>query len=341
MLEGISNDIRIEYEKRQRNAMYQLEQRKEEVCNKIPEIAEIESQIKILGLRYNKLILLGNSSYDKVSEELSGKLEELKEKKELLLVENGYPSTYLEPVYLCPKCKDTGLIDHGSFTEKCFCYKQILIDYIFNQSNLKLAQIENFSTFNENYYPDKINEERYGIKKSPREQILGIKEKCQAFINNFDSKDEKNLFFSGPAGVGKTFMANCIAYELMNQGRTVLYQSAPVLFDIIAEHKMKSLKYGEWEDKFYKNIFNVDLLIIDDLGTESQTASRYAELLNILNIRQANNLIRPCKTIISSNIEINSIYDYYTERVASRIIGSFSIFRFAGEDIRKIKKLNN
>jgi DNA replication protein DnaC len=341
MLEGINNEIKIEYERRQRNALYQLEQRKEEIRYKIPEIAEIESKIKTLGIRYNKLILLGSLPYAKAANELSEKLEELRKRKKQLLAENGYPTTYLDLVYICSDCKDTGFINQGTYSEKCFCYKQLLIDQLFNQSNLKLVQIENFSTFNENYYPDKVDEKRYGIKKSPREQILGIKEKCMGFINNFNSKDEKNLFFSGPAGVGKTFMANCIAYELMNQGRTVLYQSAPVLFDIITEHKIKSLKYGEWDDKLYKNIFNVDLLIIDDLGTESQTASRYAELLNILNIRQANNLLRPCKTIISSNIEINKIYEYYTERVASRIIGSFSIYRFVGEDIRGIKKLSN
>jgi DNA replication protein DnaC len=339
MIAGISNTIKIEYERRRSEGFRLLEQRREEVFQKIPEIVEIQNKINFLGLHYNKMILLGRCSSKTASTELSGKLENLTKKKERLLVEAGYPTTYLDPIYKCPDCKDTGFIEQGTITEKCFCYKQLLIDQLYNQSNLKLVQTENFSTFNENYYPEKVDEKRYGIRKSPREQILGIKEKCHEFIDNFDSVKEKNLFFCGPAGVGKTFMANCIAYELMNRGRTVLYQSAPILFDTIAEYKIRSYKEKEWEDSYYKNIFSVDLLIIDDLGTETQTPSRYAELLNILNIRQTNNYTRPCKTIISSNIEINKIYEYYTERVASRIIGSFAIYRFAGEDIRKIKKL--
>jgi DNA replication protein DnaC len=339
MMAGINNTIRIEYEKRRREALRLLEHRKEEVFEKIPEIVKIHNKINSLGLRYNKMILLGRCSSEKASAELSVKLQKLIKKKENLLIEAGYPTTYLDPVYKCHECKDTGFIEEDGVTEKCFCYKQLLIDQLYNQSNLNLVQTENFSTFNENYYTEKVDEERYGIKKSPREQILGIKEKCQEFINNFDSVEEKNLFFCGPAGVGKTFMANCIAYELMNRGRTVLYQSAPILFDTIAEYKIRNYREKEWEDSYYKNIFNVDLLIIDDLGTETQTPSRYAELLNILNIRQTNNYTSPCKTIISSNIEINKIYEYYTERVASRIIGSFAIYRFAGEDIRRIKKL--
>lgn len=336
---GINNSIKIEYEKRRREVLDLIQQRKEEIYTNIPSIEKIDTEIKLLGLKYSKMILLNNSSPDKLSEELSSKLEELKRKSENLLVNAGYPPNYLEPIYTCPICKDTGSIDTETTPERCFCYKQLLIDQLYNQSNLKIAQVENFSCFNADYYPDKINEQRYGIKKSPREQILAIKEKCLEFIDKFDSPDEKNLFFSGPAGVGKTFMANCIAFELMNRGKTVLYQSAPVLFDVISEHKIRNFKDNEWEDRYYKNIFQVDLLIIDDLGTESQTASRYAELLNILNIRQANNLVRPCKMIISSNIDINKVFEYYTERVASRIVGGFYIYRFAGEDIRRIKKL--
>jgi DNA replication protein DnaC len=199
--------------------------------------------------------------------------------------------------------------------------------------------VENFQTFDETCYPLEVNESKYGIKKSPREHILGIKEKCQKFTSNFCVPEEKNLFFCGPTGVGKTFMTNCIAAEILNSGRTVLYQPAPSLFEAISQYKQKAFRENEeFEDACYRNIFDVELLIIDDLGTETKSSARYAELLNILNVRQANNLLRPCKTIISTNMEPGDLYDEYTERVASRIIGSFAMFRFAGEDIRTLRK---
>jgi CheY-like chemotaxis protein len=58
------------------------------------------------------------------------------------------------------------------------------------------------------------------------------------------------------------------------------------------------------------------------------------------NRRQMNNLSKACKTIISTNIGMKELYEYYDERVASRIIGCFDILRFIGEDIRRLKKIN-
>lgn len=327
-----------EYERRKKLAFDKLEQRRNEVYLKVPRIREIDDEINLLGVRYNKLILAGLSPADAVMPELSEKLEKLKKEKENLLVSHGFGTGYLEISYMCGACKDTGYVEGKEGPEKCACYKQELINQLFRQSNLGLSEAENFSSFSESYYPDTVNEDRYGIKKSPREHMLNIRDKCLKFIENFESPDEKNLFFCGPTGVGKTFMAKCIAVEILKKGRTVLYQTAPVLFDIIAEYKQKAFRDEDFEDDVYKNIFDVELLIIDDLGTETQTPARYAELLNILNTRQANNLTRPCKTIISTNLDIGKLSEYYTERVTSRIIGNYALYRFVGEDIRGLKR---
>jgi DNA replication protein DnaC len=335
---SVYNIIKNEYDKRQKYAFDSLEARKSEVFAKIPRLEQIESEIHLIGVKYNKMILLGEHPADNIPDELSDKIENLKKEREMLLKQNGYPDNYLNLLYQCPLCKDTGFIDGETGTEKCSCYKQLLVDLLYKSSNMLLTETENFKCFDESYYPDTIDEKKYGIKKSPRENILGIKDKCLRFVENFNSPDEKNLFFCGPTGVGKTFMANCIAREILNKGWTVLYQTAPVLFDIISTYKVKSFKSEALDDGVYKSIFDVDLLIIDDLGTESRTATRYAELLNILNIRYTNNLSRPCKTIISTNFSMEELFEYYTERVESRIIGFFSLYKFVGEDIRKVKR---
>ncbi len=234
---------------------------------------------------------------------------------------------------------DTGFIETGPVQEKCVCYKQQLLDCLFSKSNLSLTKTENFQTFDESYYPDIVDEERYGIRISPRENIRQIKEHCMEFIENFSSPDMKNLYFCGPTGTGKTFMSNCIAMELMERETTVLYMTAPVLFSITSEYRQRFFKEDGYRDETYDNLQNVELLIIDDLGTEALTAARYAEFLTILNTRHANNLTRPCKTLISTNIELKRLREHYDERVVSRIIGSFDMFKFVGEDIRSIKAL--
>lgn len=331
--------IKAEYEKRQKAAADSMRYRRNEAYAKAPQLEEIESRIRAEGIKYNKMILFGTSPVDRAITELAAKINVLKNEKEYLLVEAGYSTDYLDMAYQCPQCRDTGYIENDSGAEKCICYKQQLIIYLYAQSNLKLADTENFSSFDESFYPCIVDEKRYKLKISPQENILRIKDRCFHFIDKFSLPEEKNLFFSGPSGVGKTFMSSCVARELLNKGRTVLYLTAPVLFDIISEYKMKAFNEDEFEDISYKNIFDAELLIIDDLGTENPSPARFTELLNILNIRQVNNLSKPCKTIISTNMEARELYEYYKERVASRIIGGFDIYWFAGDDIRRLKKL--
>lgn len=338
MYKNIHILIQNEYDKRQKEIYDEMMLRKNEIYSKIPKIEEIDSEIQFTGIRYTKMILQDSNVADSLANELEDKLDSLKSEKALLLNKFSYPSDYLEPKYKCCICKDTGYISSLVKTEKCSCYKQKYINNLYNQSNLKLALYENFSMFDEKYYPDVVDEAKYGTRISPRSNILKIKERVLEFIEDIALPDNKNLFFCGPTGVGKTFMINCIAAELLNRSRTVLYQTSPSLFSTINEYKLKSFKEPEYDDSTYENIFDVEVLIIDDLGTESPSAARYAELLNILNSRHDKNLQRPCKTIIATNIGVDKLHNYYDERVASRIIGSFDLFKFVGEDIRMLKK---
>ena len=338
MKSSIHSIIKGEYEKRQKASYDLLADKKERLYAQIPRLEEIETEIQRAGLKYNKQLLADPANAEEIISDLQAAVRRLKREKASLLEAAGYDKDYLEPVYKCAKCKDTGTpLEDETGERVCSCYRQQLIDLIYIQSNLKCTDVENFNCFNEKYYADVIDENRYGIKKSPRKQILGIKENCLQFIENFKDPQAKNMLFCGPTGSGKTFMANCTAVELMNRGITVLYQSAPVLFSTITEYRFKSSKDEAFENSVYKNIMEVELLIIDDLGTEPPSAARYAELLTILDTRFANNMVRPCKTLISTNIDIRKLYEYYDERVGSRIIGNFDIYRFAGDDIRKLK----
>lgn len=338
MTQSIHNSIKAEYERRIRKSSDGLLARQQEVYARIPEIEGIDDRIHGTGVRYNKQLLSGILSPEEAAAKLDAEIGGLKHLKTELLEANGYPGNYLSPVYTCSKCMDTGLITREDGPDEiCSCYRQQLVELIFSQSGLKLSAVDGFTNFDENYYPDTVDEDAYGIKKSPRRQISGILENCRSFVDSFGSPDEKNLLFCGPTGVGKTWMAGCIAAELMKKGFTVLYQSAPSLFNTIYEYRYKASREEAYESAVYKNILEVELLIIDDLGTESPSAARYAELLTILDTRLANGGPRSCKTIISTNINLKKLFEYYDERIVSRIIGNFDIYRFAGDDIRKLK----
>ena len=104
-------------------------------------------------------------------------------------------------------------------------------------------------------------------------------------------------------------MSNCIANELLKKGKTVLYQTSPVLLESVIDYKMSSQK--NYSDNIYKSVLETDLLIIDDLGTESLNSMKLSELFNIINTRILNLNQKITKTIISTNLDIKDIFNNY------------------------------
>lgn len=127
-------------------------------------------------------------------------------------------------------------------------------------------------------------------------------------------------------------MSNCIANELLKKGKTVLYQTAPVLLESVIDYKMSKQK--NTSENIYKSVLETDLLIIDDLGTESLNSMKLSELFTILNTRILNLNNKITKTIISTNLDINDIFKHYEERIGSRIVGYYDIYYFFGDDLR-------
>ena len=325
-----------EYEQKKLKAEIDLDKRKEELYSKIPELKEIEDEINSSAILKAKEILLNNS---KSIDSFKQKVSDLKLKKEQILKENGISKSYLEPNYECKICKDTGYVTDSNYkTRMCNCLKQKLLDYSFNKSNMYNLKNENFSTFNENIFSDEVDVAKYRFNISPRKNILNIKEKCIEFVENFDNPNYKNLLFTGGTGLGKTFMSNCIASELIKRGKTVLYGTAPVLLESVIDYKMNKQK--NTSDNIYKSVLEADLLIIDDLGTESLNSMKLSELFTILNTRILNLNNKITKTIISTNLNINDIFNSYEERIGSRIVGYYDIYCFFGDDLRFKKNSN-
>ena len=85
----------------------------------------------------------------------------------------------------------------------------------------------------------------------------------------------------------------------------------------------------------HQNIFECDLLIIDDLGTELPNSFTVSQLFLCLNER----MLRKKSTIISTNLTINQVAEIYSERTFSRISSSYIMLKLFGDDIRIQKKL--
>ncbi len=327
-----------EYDNKRTQAILDAEKRKKELMQVNPRLQEIDKELTQNSLQTSKAILLADSK------EKASLLASLKKKNTSLIKEKNdfiknlsKENNYLNPHFECKLCKDTGYVQKDGKVTMCTCLKQRIFDIAYNKSNMGNLERENFSSFNIRIFSDKADKELYKSELSPKENMQIIREKVKNFIENFDDPEEKNLIFTGNTGVGKTFLTNCIANEMLKLGKTVLYQTAPVMFD-----EINDAKFGRENARFdlYENILNVDLLIIDDLGTEKITDSKITELFTIINTRLLNQNHKITKTIISTNLNVDELFKTYTTRIGSRLAGNYRFLRFFGDDLRfkKAKK---
>ena len=331
MRESVLRDILVNYERKRDKADISLEQRKNDVYKQIPQIKEIEDEINKVGLEMMRLVLKNPANKEKLCLQSKEKINELRSKKEELLNIYNVPKGYLDIQYECNLCMDRGFLPNG---KKCNCLKQAIINESYKMSNLsRMLEKQNQSTYDDSIFSEEIDP-KTGI--SPRQNMQIILSDCDEFIYDFDKDDDKNLLFYGDTGLGKTFMSNYIAKSLLDKGYVVIYQTAFKMFEIIEEYKFRnSDKHLSRED--YENLFECDLLIIDDLGTELTNSFTVSELFIILNTR----LLNGKKTIISTNLSPTQLGELYSQRIFSRIFDKFKMIKFLGKDLRWQNRISN
>ena len=326
-----SSNLKIlltEYENKRMQAIYNAENRKMELYKKEPKLQELDDKISKEAISISKKLLTVKDT--SLINDLNSKINSLKLEKEKILNSLGLKYNYLNPRFECPDCLDTGYIRDNNGTTMCHCLKQKLFDLEYNKSNISNLEKENFEHFSYEMYSDEPDEKKYGSKLSPRKNIEVIYDLAIKFINNFGNSDQKNLLFTGNTGLGKSFLSSCIAREILKKGKTVLYQTSPIMLDTIMDYRFGKSNVSK---DFYDDLLNVDLLIIDDLGTESMNNMKFTELFNIINSRLLYGR-KITKTIISTNLNLKNLFATYDERIVSRIVGNYDICYFFGDDIR-------
>ncbi|MEA1974212.1 MAG: ATP-binding protein [Bacillota bacterium] len=318
------NKILVDYQKKLDYKKLLLKEKKDALYIKIPELMEIEKKIKIHSLKTNKLILNNSDNIEQEILKLKTFIDELKKEKAFILTENNIRLDYLTLKYDCNLCKDTGFLPSG---KKCKCFKQKIISSYYEMSNLQhKLDAENFKNFDINIFSNKKIE---GYKKTQKENITEILSKTESFATSFESSKLKNLLFYGPTGQGKTYLCNCIANSLINKSYLVIYQTAFKLIEIIENARFNKNNFSN-QDENYQMLFNCDLLIIDDLGTEFINTFTNVEIFNIINTR----LYQNKKTIISTNLSPIQIKEKYSDRISSRLFGNYEMLAFYGPDLR-------
>ncbi|MBR5122334.1 MAG: ATP-binding protein [Anaerotignum sp.] len=320
----IYKEVLREYDALRTQKAAELRERREAIYMRFPRLEEIERELSLLGVSTAKLVLMQPESREAALVQLQEQQEALRAERMEIMASNNLSPSLLKMEYVCKICQDTGYVEN----EQCTCMKHKLMDRLYDQSNVRdVIKVENFDTFDLRLFSDEVVAAE-GI--SPRENAKRNLKMAMAFAEYFSGD---NLLLYGGAGRGKTFLCNCIAKDVLERGKTVLYLTAGQLFKQLEEirfHRDEEEETLDWDAE----LLGADLLIIDDLGTEFSTVFTTSELFRIINDRK----LRKKPVVISTNLDYKALMDQYSDRLMSRIIGDFVTLKFFGDDIRMKKK---
>ncbi|MBD5130237.1 MAG: ATP-binding protein [Ruminococcaceae bacterium] len=291
--------------------------RRMEIHRKIPKYCELEN--KLADTMTNIVAAVAARASDSEAQVRGAVNSNLAIQREMekLLVENGYPSDYLAPVFTCAKCRDTGTFEG----EWCDCFNKILntaaAEDMNSHSPLRLSS---FDTFKTEYYSTTVDPD---FGETPRNIMQNNYKECRQFADEFNGRGY-GLFMMGNTGLGKTHLSLAIANELIQKGYCVIYGSVPELLRRLDKEQFKNAEGDTME-----LVTNCELLILDDLGAENNT-DRYTSLLyEMINARQS----RSMPMIINTNLETEQVKARYQDRLWSRLF-SMNVLLFCGEDNR-------
>ncbi len=305
------------YQQRRQRAKNLFVKRQEKVAETIYGWQEFERE------RHQKITTLARNALasEAGEKELQDYIDDVAKRRKKMLTDAGFPEDFLEMKYFCEKCEDTGWLDNY---QRCSCYDETFSRQELARSNLsEVLERENFDFFDMELF----SVEPMVEGMSPRENMANLVRASHEFIRDFP--DVKSVVFHGDPGTGKTFLAHCIANELIDKQVSMVYHTAHDLVETFEDHQF-SMEEDPLADERYRRLFQADLLIIDDLGTELINTFSTGELFHLLNSR----INEKKTTIISTNLSVPAIGEYYSERILSRIIQHFDLWYFFGDDIR-------
>ncbi len=285
-----------------------------------PRLREIDMALRRTMVSAAQAVFAGDDA-EKAMEQARQENLALQQERETL-IKNGFPAGYLDEKPVCERCGGSGYVGSGM----CGCLVKLCREEQLQELGEIGTGTERFDSFRLDYYSDAVDP-RYHA--SPRTIMERNRTLCQEYAENFSEK-VGNLLFIGGTGLGKTYLATCIAKVVAASGYSVAYYPAISLFS-----KLERAKFSQTEDARNEAaaITEAELLIVDDLGTEMAGQFVTAALYGLLNER----LLSGKPMVITTNLNVEEAGKRYSPQIASRLYGDFARLTFVGSDIRVLK----
>ena len=289
-------------------------EKQREILEKVSGYADLDEKLRTFSISAMEKAQEGDAEAIRV---LRPAIQKIREEKRVLLEKAGFSPEDLEAHYSCTLCRDSGIFEG----KKCRCFMKLQGEILYKQSKMgEILERENFSRFQLERFDNTERKAQTG-NKTVREYMKDIRDYFYGYCQNYP-ENQGNFIFTGGTGTGKTFFLHCIAKALLDRGVSVLYFTAEGLFN----HFSRLMREGI-EDEFVEE---VDVLLLDDLGTEfsnSFTASRFFNLLN-------QRILTRKTMMISTNLNFKDLRELYSDRVVSRMMSDYEIIPLYGRDLR-------
>ncbi|MDA8477697.1 DNA replication protein DnaC [Citrobacter sp. Awk 4] len=141
---------------------------------------------------------------------------------------------------------------------------------------------------------------------------------ARQYVEEFDG-NISSFIFSGTPGTGKNHLAAAICNELLLRGKSVLIITVA---DIMSAMKETFTNRETSEEQLLNDLSNVDLLVIDEIGV--QTESRYEKVIINQIVDRRSSSKRPTGMLTNSNMEEMS--KLLGERVMDRMMLGDSLY---------------
>lgn len=305
-----------DYAAKRSAAIDEANKRLEDVVEKCPEIKMIDIALAGTGVAIMEAISAGRNGIEERIERIRKNNEELQQQRADCLALLGYLPDHTMPRFECSECKDTG---YDSNARLCSCFKKALMIETCRRSGLgRLVDLQTFDSYSLEYFE---------YDKDIYENMSEVYAFCKNYAETFSQKSE-NLMLIGDTGLGKTHLSTAIAGKVIERGFDVCYDTATNVFT-----SFENERFGKANSKFAtptERYFDCDLLIIDDVGTESVTQFTVSALYNLINTRAMNEK----QIMLSTNLTLDEMKKKYGDRIASRLFGESIVLQFTGKDIR-------
>lgn len=311
--------VRLEQAKQERereNAAH-----RQEAYERYPRLKEIDRELQLTMAQLMATALRHGEDPTQAIAQIRDRNLALQRERDWILEAGDFEEGFLDDAPVCAKCGGTGY--EGN--QMCSCLRELCRQEQKKElTSLLGSGRESFDTFRLDVYSD-VYDDTLGT--SPRKLMQSNFNICRRYAQNF-TPQSGNLLFSGATGLGKTFLSACIARQVADRGFSVVYETAIRMFaDFEAE------KFGGEEQRGLTHKYLAcDLLIVDDIGTEMTTQFTISAMYNIINTR----LMDGKATVISTNLVPEAIEGRYSPQIASRILGTYRLIKFAGSDIRRL-----